>query len=140
MVDRLRRRTGRQNVRRADQPEGAEHGQNFALAVALGEAFKLRKLVERGMGMTILLGNLDNRMKILQLLFDEFRIALQHGVGNIGARVDFAALHRDIKLETGITGDEFGLLEAKYPREQPPVDVDVVADGLSADPKVGAGA
>jgi hypothetical protein len=61
------------------------------------------------------------------------------GVGNVGASVQLAAIHRQIELGSRITGDEFRILQTEYPGKQPAVDVNVVSDRLRADANAGVG-
>jgi hypothetical protein len=46
--------------------------------------------------------------------------------------VDLATVHRKIELRSGIARDKLRIFESKDPGKEPPVDVNIVADGLRA--------
>ena len=80
-----------------------------------GKSLELRKFGKRGMGMTIILWNLNDRMKVGEFLFDILWRSLENGVRYVGPSIQFAAHHSQIELGTGIASDKFRFLKAEKP-------------------------
>ncbi len=130
-LDPILRHSGGQEKVLSGLPEGAKHRQDLSLHVRLGKRLQIRDMGE--LRMAFAYGNLDARMDVDQLLFDPDPVAPKQRVADVHASVGFTPLDGDVDLRTGESDHESGVLQTEYESEEPPRDVNRMADGLGAD-------
>ena len=73
-------------------------------------------------------------MKVDALFFNPFGCALNDGVGKIRPRIDLATDQCAIDFRAAIARDEARLLKFQQVRKKAPDHVNIMSDGLCADP------
>ena len=82
---------------------------------------------------SIPLGGFQHGVKIRESFFYQFRGPLHNRARQMCSGIDLAAIEGEIDLGTGITDDEFRLLETDQEHKEPPGDIDLMSDRLRAD-------